>query len=261
MISNGDIVLRLLTAAALGSLIGLERERLLWTAGIRTHMLVCVGACLFMIVSAYGFHNATQMEHVVLDPSRIAAQVVSGVGFLGAGAILLKGNVVRGLTTAASIWAVAALGLASGGGLTFAAVAATVVILVILAGIKPLEDMYRRRLQACIVRVRGDGDSLTLSDVKAFLRVRNGQIKRVSETIGQDGDIDLVLHLVRVAPQSLRGRVARLAARPGIRSAEIERGNRQERGALGSRRKRKTHEAPGTDGLSGGGSRGGSGSG
>ncbi|WP_192847479.1 MgtC/SapB family protein [Aureimonas sp. AU40] len=146
MISNGDIVLRLLTAAALGSFIGFERERLLWSAGIRTHMLVCVGACLFMIVSAYGFQHATEMEHVTLDPSRIAAQVVSGVGFLGAGAILLRGNIVRGLTTAASIWAVAALGLAAGGGLYFAAGAATVIILVILAGMKPLEDAYRTRL-------------------------------------------------------------------------------------------------------------------
>ncbi|WP_416356543.1 MgtC/SapB family protein [Aureimonas phyllosphaerae] len=223
MITNTDIVARLLTAAALGSLIGLERERLLWTAGIRTHMLVCVGACLFMIVSAYGFHNATQMEHVVLDPSRIAAQVVSGVGFLGAGAILLKGNVVRGLTTAASIWAVAALGLAAGGGLYFAAGTATLVILVILAGIKPLEDMYRNRLQSCVVRIGLGAYSLSFSEIKTALRLRSGQIKRVTETIGPNGDIALVLHLVRVAPQSIRSRTVRLAARPGIRSTTVER--------------------------------------
>lgn len=223
MISNGDIVARLLTAAALGSLIGLERERLLWTAGIRTHMLVCVGACLFAIVSAYGFQSATQMEHVVLDPSRIAAQVVSGVGFLGAGAILLKGNVVRGLTTAASIWAVAALRLAAGGGLYFAAGTATLVILVILAGIKPLEDIYRNRLQSCVVRVAADADSPSLSEIKTLLRLRSGQIKRVTETIGPEGQTDLVLHLVRVAPQSIRSRTGRLSARPGIRSAVVER--------------------------------------
>jgi len=223
MISNGDIVLRLLTAAALGSLIGLERERLLWTAGIRTHMLVCVGACLIMIVSAYGFQNATRMEHVMLDPSRIAAQVVSGIGFLGAGAILLKGNVVRGLTTAASIWAVAALGLAAGGGLYFAAVMATLVILIILAGIKPLEDLYRARLQACVLRVQAEHDALSLSDIKASLRLRSGQIKRVKEKIGPDGEMDIVLHLVRVAPQSLRARTARLAQREGVRSAVLER--------------------------------------
>ncbi|WP_260924286.1 MgtC/SapB family protein [Novosphingobium sp. 9] len=148
MISHADILIRLAAAAAIGSLVGFERERLLWSAGIRTHMLVSVGACLIMIVSAYGFQNATQMPHVVLDPSRAAAQVVSGVGFLGAGSILLKGNVVRGMTTAASIWAVAALGLAAGGGLYFAAGAATIIILVILAGLKPIEEAYRAAYRA-----------------------------------------------------------------------------------------------------------------
>jgi putative Mg2+ transporter-C (MgtC) family protein len=121
MISYGDILIRLVVAALLGSLVGFERERLLWAAGIRTHMLVAVGACLVMIVSAYGFQHAIQMPHVILDPSRMAAQVVSGIGFLGAGSILLRNHVVRGLTTAASIWAVAAVGLAAGGGLFFAA--------------------------------------------------------------------------------------------------------------------------------------------
>ena len=102
LLSNWETVERLLAAAALGSLIGFERERLLWAAGIRTHMLVCVGACLFMIVSAFGFADSLSAEHVVLDPSRVAAQVVSGIGFLGAGAILARGEIVRGLTTAAS---------------------------------------------------------------------------------------------------------------------------------------------------------------
>ena len=117
MISDLDITLRLAVAAVLGSIIGFERERLLWAAGIRTHMLVSVGACLLMIVSAYGFQHVLTVPHVVLDPSRIAAQVVSGIGFLGAGSILARGQVVKGLTTAASVWAVAALGLAAGGGL------------------------------------------------------------------------------------------------------------------------------------------------
>lgn len=152
MISNVDIATRLLAAAALGSFVGFERERLLWSAGIRTHMLVAVGAALIMIVSAYGFENARQMTHVVLDPSRIAAQVVSGVELLGAGSILLRGNTVRGMTTAASIWAVAALGLAAGGGLYAAAAIATVIILVILAGLKPLEEAYRARVQSCVIR-------------------------------------------------------------------------------------------------------------
>jgi putative Mg2+ transporter-C (MgtC) family protein len=83
--SEVDMLIRLVSAALLGSIIGLERERILWAAGIRTHMLVCVGSCLIMIVSQYGFANVLTEKNVVLDPSRIAAQVVSGIGFLGAG--------------------------------------------------------------------------------------------------------------------------------------------------------------------------------
>jgi putative Mg2+ transporter-C (MgtC) family protein len=135
--SDLEMLVRLGTAAALGSLIGFERERLLWAAGIRTHMLVCgcrsypaltkpdrwfcseedaeaagFGSCLIMIVSQYGFAHVLTQQNVVLDPSRVAAQVVSGIGFLGAGAILARGEIVKGLTTAASIWTVAAVGLA-----------------------------------------------------------------------------------------------------------------------------------------------------
>ena len=109
-----ELATRLVVAAALGSVIGLERERKSWSAGLRTHMLVALGSALVMIVSTYGFDEVLGNEHVALDPSRMAAQVVSGIGFLGAGAILLHGEIVRGLTTAASLWAVAAIGLAVG---------------------------------------------------------------------------------------------------------------------------------------------------
>src|SRR6201992_3606016 len=116
MLTDVSITLRLLLAALLGSLIGLERERLQWAAGLRTHMLVSVGACLMIVVSAYGF-NTVLGPRVVLDPSRVAAQVVSGIGFLGAGSIILRNEAVKGLTTAASVWAVAGVGLAAGAGL------------------------------------------------------------------------------------------------------------------------------------------------
>ncbi|MBW7931541.1 MAG: MgtC/SapB family protein [Gammaproteobacteria bacterium] len=170
MLSPVDIIIRLLVAALLGSLIGLERERRHWTAGLRTHMLVCVGAALFMIVSAYGFADALKNPNVVLDPSRVAAQVVSGIGFLGAGAILLRREVIRGLTTAASLWTVAAIGLASGGGLYFAAVSATVLILGILMGLKPLERRFvvrREQLRSLLVVV--DSRITSPVDVEAAL--------------------------------------------------------------------------------------------
>lgn len=139
MLNQWEMLARLGLAACLGSVIGVERERLQWTAGLRTHMLVCVGATLFMLVSAFGFADVLGPSNVVLDPSRVAAQVVSGIGFLGAGAILLRRDKIRGLTTAASLWTVAAVGLAVGGGLYVAAVGATLIILAILAWIKPLE--------------------------------------------------------------------------------------------------------------------------
>ncbi|SAK68541.1 MgtC/SapB transporter [Caballeronia hypogeia] len=158
MLGNMEIVSRLVMAAALGSVIGFERERLSWAAGLRTHMLVCVGSALIMIVSAYGFEDALKADHVVLDPSRVAAQVVSGIGFLGAGSILLRGEIVRGLTTAASLWSVAAIGLAVGGGLYTASIAATAIILLILAGIKPLERRFisvKQRRQLTMLVERG----------------------------------------------------------------------------------------------------------
>ncbi|KND60072.1 Mg(2+) transport ATPase protein C [Candidatus Burkholderia verschuerenii] len=158
MFNNLELVSRLVMVAVLGSVIGFERERLSWAAGLRTHMLVCVGSALIMIVSAFGFEDVLKGDHVVLDPSRIAAQVVSGIGFLGAGSILLRGEIVRGLTTAASLWLVAAIGLAVGGGLYTASIASTIIILIILAGLKPLERRFitvRQRRELTMLVDRG----------------------------------------------------------------------------------------------------------
>ena len=102
--------MRLGVAAVLGALVGLERERLEWAAGMRTHALVSLGSALFMVVSIFGFSDILNERHVILDPSRVAAQVASGIGFIGAGTIIFRREVVKGLTTAASIWAVAAVG-------------------------------------------------------------------------------------------------------------------------------------------------------
>jgi putative Mg2+ transporter-C (MgtC) family protein len=136
-----EITIRLLVAVVLGGLIGWERERKDGAAGLRTHMLVCIASSLIMIVSTFGFKDVVGYPGISLDPSRIAAQVISGVGFLGAGTILfLKPQIVRGLTTAAGLWSVAGIGLAVGGGLYAAAIITTVVVLVILALIKPLEQ-------------------------------------------------------------------------------------------------------------------------
>lgn len=118
-----ESVLRLLMAAALGALVGFQREHEKKPAGLRTHTVVCVGACLFCLVSIYGFGESS-------DPSRIAAQVVAGIGFIGAGTILFlsRQHIVIGLTTAATVWAVAAVGLAVGAGLYILALAGALII-------------------------------------------------------------------------------------------------------------------------------------
>ena len=221
MISHLDIVLRLALAALFGSLIGFERERLLWAAGIRTHMLVSVGSCLLMIVSAYGFSNALKMEHVVLDPSRIAAQVVSGIGFLGAGSILLRGQVVKGLTTAASIWAVAAIGLAAGGGLFFAAGLSTAIILAILVGVKPLEEAYRARVQTCTLEIKTEREALNVDEIKKIVGVRGGQIKRIMVSPTDDDMEITTVTLVRVSQRDIRAGAERLKDAPGIHTVEV----------------------------------------
>src|SRR3712207_7167509 len=131
-------MVRLLATVILCGLIGLERETRDQAAGFRTHILLGLGAALFTLVSAYGFPEFTRAaiesggRGVQFDPTRIAAQVVTGVGFLGAGAIIRRGLDVRGLTTAASIWSAAAIGMAAGAGFYFGAVATTAVVLATL---------------------------------------------------------------------------------------------------------------------------------
>jgi putative Mg2+ transporter-C (MgtC) family protein len=120
-IEGWQAVARLAVAAGLGAAVGVERELREREAGIRTHLLVSLGACLFTLVGAYGFHDFGSK----VDPTRIAAQVVTGIGFLGAGAIIREGISVRGLTTAASLWIVAAIGMAAGAGYYWPAVAGT----------------------------------------------------------------------------------------------------------------------------------------
>ena len=116
----------------LGAIIGFEREYHAKEAGIRTHLLVALGACLFMILSVYGFDFMLDRDHVSFDPSRIASQVVTGIGFIGAGTIILQKQMVRGLTTAAGLWVTAAIGLACGNGMFIIAAVTTVIVLVSL---------------------------------------------------------------------------------------------------------------------------------
>jgi putative Mg2+ transporter-C (MgtC) family protein len=151
-ISWSVVLLRLVVAAALGAAVGLERELREREAGLRTHMLVCVGSALFTLVSAYGFNEFVRSGETV-DPTRIAAQIVTGIGFIGAGAIIRQGLSVRGVTTAATLWVVAAIGIAAGAGYYTAAVIATGLAIILL---EPL------RFVAARVGLRGRGSQRRL---------------------------------------------------------------------------------------------------
>lgn len=167
MLSLQEIIIRLSVAAFLGAIIGLERERKNWAAGMRTHMLVCVGAALAMLVSKYGFMDVLKIAHIELDPSRIAAQVISGIGFIGAGTIMfLRKGVVRGLTTAAGLWTVAAIGLAAGAGMYDAAVLTTILAIIILLMIQPLEKRFVVRYKEKKLKIKVASEDKLLFVIK-----------------------------------------------------------------------------------------------
>lgn len=218
MIATDQIVLRLVVATVLGAIVGIERERLERAAGLRTHALVGVGAALFMIVSTFGFADILDTPGVSLDPSRIAAQVVSGIGFLGAGTIIFQRQIVRGLTTAASIWAVAAIGLAVGGGLFAAAVAATILILLILAGLKPLENRFflHRRLRLLTLTI--ERQTVSLYAVEQAIERTGLRLERLliqPSPTGDEDQLDIVVS--RPRSEALDALIDELRKLPGVR--------------------------------------------
>lgn len=154
-IDEKEMLIRLCMATVLGGIIGLEREQKEWVAGLRTHILVTVGSTLAMMVSIHGYADVAGKKGFEIDPSRVAAQVVSGIGFLGAGTIIfLKREVIRGLTTAASIWSLAVVGLAVGGGMYWAAVLTTFLVLFVLRGIKWIEKRFFNRGNCTVVHFK-----------------------------------------------------------------------------------------------------------
>ncbi|KFN04414.1 MgtC/SapB family protein [Bacillus clarus] len=137
---NLDFIIRIGVAGLLGAIIGIEREIRSKEAGLKTHFLVAVGSALIMVVSKYAFFDIMSEEHMALDPSRIAAQVVSGIGFLGAGTIIIQKQAVKGLTTAAGLWATAGIGLAIGAGMYVVGIGATILVLI---GLEIVSRIFR----------------------------------------------------------------------------------------------------------------------
>src|ERR1700742_1536482 len=151
-----DLIWRIGLALVLSASIGLDRELRQKSAGLRTYTLVGVGSALFMLISKYGFFDVLAANEVVLDPSRLAAQIVSGVGFLGAGLIFVKRDSVRGLTTAAGVWVTAAIGAAAAAGLPLLAIEATAASLLVHAAAFPAlaRRLPRSSADASALRIR-----------------------------------------------------------------------------------------------------------
>lgn len=160
-----DFVFRLAVAGLLGALIGLEREFRAKEAGLRTHFLVAVGSALMMIVSKYGFFDLLSKDHTSFDPSRVAAQVVSGVGFLGAGTIILQRHVVRGLTTAAGIWATSGIGLTVGAGMYVIGISGTVLALI---GLELLNFLFRSAAYSLVISFQAEEKAVTYDILKSL---------------------------------------------------------------------------------------------
>lgn len=217
MIAWIEIVIRLTLAAFFGAVIGLERERKDWAAGLRTHMMVCVGSCLIMLVSAFGFSDILGTANVTLDPSRIAAQVVSGIGFIGAGTILfLKQGAIRGLTTASGLWTVAAIGLATGGGMYLAALITTVIAFIILWGLKPIEKRFFDRFKQTSIRVITHDSAKSMDIINKIFQNRSLEISDCSLTKSEEG-ISISFKLRGLNSFALPGIINELQAAPNIK--------------------------------------------
>lgn len=194
------IGLRLLAAAGMGALIGLDRELSDQPAGLRTHILVAVGAALFTMSGSLAFSAP-------VDPTRVAAQVVTGIGFLGAGAILRQGTNVRGLTTAAGLWVTAAVGVAVAFGFWEGAGFATGISVLALFGLKRFERAYLRKLKPGRFEfIVQSASSLRLSAITEFVEANRGKLEQVEDVI--DGESRVVTMVMRMPPKATPSEIA-----------------------------------------------------
>jgi putative Mg2+ transporter-C (MgtC) family protein len=217
--STLDVFLRILIAAVLGGIVGIEREIREHTAGFRTHILVSVGAAAFTLASSYG------IEGTGFDPNRISAQVVTGIGFLGAGAIIRYGVSVRGLTTAASLWTVASVGLLSAQGFYYAALITTAVVIASLYLLRLIEDrlLYARLGRDIPVRLQFRCPGFApFAQLAGMLRQLHVEIKEMAVVPGEDASdtVHLLLRLPRGMDQPRL--TALLAELEDVKAVKIE---------------------------------------
>jgi putative Mg2+ transporter-C (MgtC) family protein len=213
-----EIIFKLTLAGILGGLIGLERESLNRPAGLRTYTLVCVGSALAMVVSLDMYFQYYQTVNA--DPGRIAAQVISGIGFLGAGTIMREGATVRGLTTAAGLWVVACIGLAVGAGLYIPAIATTVLILFILIYFIHFEEKFTgmREYKGLLMLVEDRPGQVGI--IGSILGDMDVLIKNIQLTRLEDNDLEIEL-LIQLPPNmTINEVIDELSAVKGLRKID-----------------------------------------
>jgi putative Mg2+ transporter-C (MgtC) family protein len=217
------LLLPALLALVLSALIGIEREVRAKSAGLRTHTLVGVGSAVFMLVSKYGFGDLVNQAGVSVDPSRIAAQVVSGIGFIGGGLIFVRRDIVRGLTTAATVWVAAAVGMAAGAGLPLLAVGTTVGHFVISVGFPPLaRALYHRRPEIPVLRLEYLDGQGVLRNVLAACTDQGWAVHGLEvdrESLTDEGHRVASVTLTLAGRGNLVALAAEIAQLPGVRAA------------------------------------------
>ncbi len=221
-----DLTLRLLVAGLAAVLLGVEREVRGHAAGVRTHALVAIGAALFTLVGAYGFADVPRGPSY--DPTRIAAQVASGIGFLGAGAILRQGIGVRGLTTAATLWLAAALGVASGAGAYAAVAVTTVVVLLVLVALRLAKPVLQRvGGGVTLVELEYERGHGTLGPLLRAVNALPGRLDHLELDDDEDEEEGLrraSLYVTGRDLDQLHAVVEQLRERPEVRAVRITRG-------------------------------------
>lgn len=214
-----DFLLRIALAGILGGLIGIERQLRAKEAGLRTHILVGIGSAMFMIVSKYGFEDILSQTHVSFDPSRVAAQVVSGMGFLGAGTIIIQKQIVKGLTTAAGLWVTAAIGLVIGSGLYQIGIYGTVLTLLVLEVFRQISNRFIGHHHLIEVRLRPQSVPQVLMKLQ-IMRIRPGHIK-VSQKEDNEDKCDLVIDVVLSPRQKIDALYEAILSVEGVKRIDV----------------------------------------
>lgn len=224
-ISSLELTSRLLLALILGGLIGFERERNNHAAGFRTHILVCLGSALLMLISEYAFTAFVGEPQVRLDPSRLAAQVIPSIGFLGAGTIMRNGLSITGLTTAASLWVAAAIGLAAGSGFYFGALLTTGMVLISLWILNKVEQRYFRDKRIYTMKIETYHRPGTLGTISSMLENRGVIIRKLSlleETEQEQHKLEITLIIKVPKPNTIVPVTDAIQQVEGVRSISVD---------------------------------------